>query len=91
MCIPPSPVHHELDIHEFQPAQTHFDIERNWTLNIILVNYDSSLINETILLETLPTNRTYYTATTWITYNLEFNLLFANESYSNSLRSLILS
>ncbi|MHA1948872.1 MAG: hypothetical protein ACW987_03300 [Candidatus Thorarchaeota archaeon] len=91
LCIPPSPVHHELDIHEFQPAQTHFDIERNWTLNIILVNYDSSLINETILLETLPTNRTYYTATTWITYNLEFNLLFANESYSNSLRSLILS
>jgi hypothetical protein len=75
---------------DFHLTQTHLDIERNWSLNIILVNYNSSLINETILLETLPHNRTHYTATTWITYNVEYNLFFADESYSNNLRAFVI-
>ncbi|MFW9838390.1 MAG: hypothetical protein ACFFE7_12775, partial [Candidatus Thorarchaeota archaeon] len=54
-------------------AQSDYGITRNWTANIILANYDSSVINETALLETMPTQRIHNAAPTLITYNIEYN------------------
>lgn len=75
---------------ETRASQYYSNIERNWTTNIILVNYDSLLINDTTLLETVPLKRVHYTATTLITYNIHYNLYVASDAYADALRQIIL-
>ncbi len=81
---------HDLPIKQIQTAQTLTSIERNWTTNVILVDYDPLFINETAILATLPVKRGYNTETIPITYSIEYNLYYATDSYADSLRQLAL-
>jgi hypothetical protein len=71
-------------------VQIYSNLERNWTTNIILINYDPQLINETALFETLPLKREYHTTIAPVTYNIDYELYQANDSYTDSLRQVIL-
>jgi len=65
------------------------NIERTWTANIIVVNYDQSLIDETILLSGMPTERNYATDNVFITYNIEYNVHYANQNYIDDLSQIV--
>ena len=80
----------DLLIREIQTAQTITNIERNWTTNIIFVDYDQLVINETAILEMLPVKRSYNTEMIPITYNIEYDFHNATDSYADSLRQFIL-
>ena len=73
----------------YEPSQTYLEIERNWTANIILVGYDFEAINEEILMETLPLQREHYAESTIITYNIQYNLVYADASYETDLLGVI--
>jgi hypothetical protein len=79
-----------LQTQNFQTTEIFSNIERNWTMNIILVNYNPQLINVTTLSETLPTRRDYHTTATFITYNINYHFHQANDSYADSLIQIIL-
>jgi len=65
-------------------------IDRDWTVNIIVVNYDESNINETTLLEALPIERVYTTETAVITHNIEYSIQYANTTYADDLLQVML-
>ncbi|MHA2425781.1 MAG: hypothetical protein ACXAEF_13400, partial [Candidatus Thorarchaeota archaeon] len=65
-------------------------VERDWYINLVLVNYDQSLIDESVLLIGLPTERVHNADPITIQYNLHYEVYYTNESYTNSIRQLIL-
>jgi hypothetical protein len=65
-------------------------IERNWTANIILVGYDPSLIDEPLLLQGLPTVRSFSTDAAQITYNIQYQIAHADAAYNDELRQVML-
>ena len=72
-------------------AQEEIEIVRNWTIRIVLVNYDLDVIDAATLLEYLPTQRTYDVDSALVTYNVDYEVSHANEAYVDSLRSLMLA
>ncbi len=64
-------------------------IERNWYINLVLVNYDSSLIQENALLSGLPSERVHDADPITIIYNIHYEIYYADESYEDSIRQLI--
>ena len=70
----------------FTPSQGLIPIERDWTANIVVVGYDVDVINETILLQGMPTSRVYPTDSVQITYNIGYNVVHADSSYISDLR-----
>jgi len=66
------------------------NIERNWTAHIIVVNYDEFLIDETNLLTGMPTVRTYTTSDVMITYNIEYEVFYADAGYVSELTQVIM-
>jgi len=79
-----------IEPNEFTPSQGYFTIERNWTIQIVFVNYDQDLIDETILLDGLPEQRAHDADPTIMTYNFEYQIAYANETYTNTVRQLLL-
>ncbi|MFX1370033.1 MAG: hypothetical protein ACFFAY_15680, partial [Promethearchaeota archaeon] len=71
------------------PASTISVLERNWTIEIVVVNYDESLIDETTLTSGLPTQRVYNPGFT-LEYDIEYHVTHANASYVNSLRQVMM-
>ncbi len=65
-------------------------VERDWYVNLVLVNYDPSFIQENVLLTGLPAQRVHDADPITITYNLHYDIFYANESYTESIRQLIL-
>ncbi len=65
-------------------------IARNWTLNLVVVNYNESYINETALLEGLPVERIYTTTSVEITYYIEYVIHYANAIYANNLLQVMM-
>ncbi|MGQ4912401.1 MAG: hypothetical protein ACP6KW_09555 [Candidatus Thorarchaeota archaeon] len=72
-------------------AQSYIPIERNWTANVILVGYDPSAVNEAILLGGMPGQRVHYTDTVEITYNIHYELTYADASYAAALNDIVLA
>ena len=72
------------------PSQGLIPIEREWAANIVVVGYDQALIDETILLAGLPTTRFYSSELVGITYNIDYNVVYADSSYINDLRQVML-
>jgi hypothetical protein len=72
-------------------AQEAIEIVRNWTIRIVLINYDPNVMDETALLEGLPTQRTHVVEDAAIVYNVEYDVSYASETYTNNLRSLMLA
>jgi hypothetical protein len=73
------------------PSEDLLTINRNWTANIILVNYDTSNINETALLDGLPLERVYTTDSVVITYTIEYSIYYTNMTYADDLLQVILN
>ncbi|MBN2230116.1 MAG: hypothetical protein JW779_11060 [Candidatus Thorarchaeota archaeon] len=71
-------------------GQITFSIERNWTANIVLVNYDDSIIDKSVLLSGLPTERVYATSMGYIKYWIEYNVYFASSLFVTQLTDVIL-
>lgn len=66
------------------------EVIRNWTIHLVAVNYRSDLLSSTILTEGLPTQRVYLVEGATIIYNVYYDVSLANESYTNSLRQVIM-
>ena len=62
----------------YTPSQGSFDIERDWSLNIVVVGYDDTKIDEGILLSGMPTERLYSAESVDITYNINYNIEYAD-------------
>ncbi|MFW9769601.1 MAG: hypothetical protein ACFFF9_11825 [Candidatus Thorarchaeota archaeon] len=72
------------------PSQGLYDIERNWTLNVVIVGYEQSVIDEAILLSGMPTERVYVSESVDITYNIDYNIEYADTTYYNDLHTVML-
>ncbi len=72
------------------PSQGLEPIQRDWTCNIVVVGYDPALISEATLLQGMPTVRYYYPADLTITYNIDYDFAYADSSYVNALRQVML-
>ncbi|MHA1904419.1 MAG: hypothetical protein ACXADL_05585 [Candidatus Thorarchaeota archaeon] len=66
------------------------DIERDWSIHFVLVNYDQELIDEAVLMNGLPTERFHSASPTYITYNIDYDITYANETYTNDIRQVLL-
>ena len=71
-------------------SQDLLTIERNWTLNVVLVDYRADQVDESVLIGTMPTSRVHQTEEVQITYNFEYHVHYANESYRLALREAAL-
>ncbi len=65
-------------------------IVRDWTANIVIVGYDPAYIDETILLQGMPTVRDYYPEDLHITYNIDYTIAYADSTYVDDLRQEML-
>jgi hypothetical protein len=72
------------------PSQSAFPINRTWNANIVIVNYDENVINETLLLDGLPLQRIYTTDSAIITYSIEYSIYYANTTYADDLLQVML-
>ncbi len=86
----------EFEMTDVQPIETValsqglLPIERDWTANIVVVGYDPALIDETILLTGMPTVRDYVTDDVHITYNIDYDITYADSTYEDDLRQEML-
>ncbi|MHA2396379.1 MAG: hypothetical protein ACXAC0_06715 [Candidatus Thorarchaeota archaeon] len=71
-------------------SQDPIPTERDWTANIIVVGYDEALIDELILLDGLPTIRDYSVDDVNITYNIDYEIAYADTAYITDLRQEML-
>ena len=71
-------------------SQGLLQITRSWTANIVVVGYDSALINESLLLQNMPTTRSYYTDEVEIIYDIDYNVAYSGSSYLSALRQVML-
>ncbi|MFW9964406.1 MAG: hypothetical protein ACFFCX_12620 [Candidatus Sifarchaeia archaeon] len=71
-------------------SQGLLSIERDWTANIVIIGYDPSLIDETILVQGLPEIRNYVTDTVSITHNINYQIAYADTNYVDDLRQEML-
>jgi hypothetical protein len=78
------------DAEPFTPSQGSLDIARNWSLNIVIVGYDHTKIDEAILLTGMPTERVYSAESVDITYNIDYNIEYTDASYYNDLQQVML-
>ncbi|MGY5854087.1 MAG: hypothetical protein RTU92_11010 [Candidatus Thorarchaeota archaeon] len=67
-----------------------YDIVRNWTIKIVVVNYDASVINNASLLSSFPSFTDYSTTEANVLYNIEYELHYADQQYVDDLRQVIL-
>lgn len=67
------------------------EIQRDWTINIILVNYDSDDVEERALHEFLPDQRQYEADVCDITYTMQYEVHYADADYIESIRNLIIN
>jgi len=80
----------DYDLQEFAIPSQLTNIERNWTAHIIVVNYDEYLIDENNLLTGMPTVRTYTTSDVMITYNIEYEVFYADAQYIADLTQVVM-
>ncbi len=79
-----------MNCESFTLSQGPLPIERNWTTKIVVAGYEQSLINESILLQDMPTDRVYYSDEVEITYNIEYDVTYADAMFLNNLRQVML-
>ncbi len=75
---------------EPRPTALSTDIVRNWTIRIVLVNYNQLVIDPNILVMGLPVEINYMSDPS-ITHRYQYDVTFANASYVESLKSVILA
>jgi hypothetical protein len=82
-----------LDV-EFAVSQTPSPIDiisRNWTIDIVLVNYESDLIEEDTLTSGLPESRYYSTDIVDINYQVEYSVTHAGAQWTDDLTQFMLA
>lgn len=75
--------------HSTAPSQSN-EVNRNWTIRFVLINYRSSQLNTSALTSSLPTERIHNADPTTINYHLNYIVEFASESYVEQVRQFIL-
>jgi hypothetical protein len=76
---------------EQEIAQAPTEIVRDWTIHIVAVGFREDLINWPVLGGGLPTQRFIPLDGHSIIYNVGYQLSFANDSYVEDLRQIVLS
>ena len=66
------------------------EVDRNWTIRFVLLNYLPSQVNTTSLVSSLPTERIHNADPITINYHLNYIVEFASESYVEQVRQFIL-
>jgi len=64
-------------------------VQRHWTVNIILVNYEQELLNTEFIVDSLPKERVHTVDDLTINYTIEYSFVFASELFSNQLLTVI--
>ena len=72
------------------PSQDDLSIERDWTATIVVVGYNQALIDEELLLQGMPSVRDYYANDVHITYNIDYQVAYADAPFTNELRQEML-
>ncbi|TFG34547.1 hypothetical protein EU527_02720 [Candidatus Thorarchaeota archaeon] len=81
----------EENLHSYRiHSPSSLTIERDWTVNIILVNYDESIIDEIILLDRMPAQRVYSSGSVVMTYNIQYDVYYASSAFSNDLMQIVI-
>jgi len=65
-------------------------ITRNWTVQFVLINYNQDYIDTEALLEGFPSERLHDADPISIEYTIEYDLVFASESYEEEVRQFML-
>jgi hypothetical protein len=71
-------------------SQDTVEIIREWAIKIVIINYDEDLIDVNTLLADFPTQRNYYRPYIHIIYNIDYEVVFTNETYAEQLRQVML-
>ncbi len=66
-------------------------ISHSWVTDIVFVNFDPDVIDTSLVRVGLPTERDYTTTIAWIHYDIEYRFHFANQSYAERLRDVMLA
>jgi hypothetical protein len=90
LTISPSYSSNDIELIDNAILSQNSTMERNWTANIVVVGYEESLIDELLLLEGLPTIRNYYADEVDITYNIDYEIAYADAAYVDDLRQEML-
>ncbi|MHA1742153.1 MAG: hypothetical protein ACTSVD_08685 [Candidatus Thorarchaeota archaeon] len=72
------------------PALTTPTAIHHWSVDIILLNFDESIIDTNTLLASLPLSRDYDAPNVDIHYDIEYRVTFAPSSFTASLRQFML-
>ncbi|MGV9169136.1 MAG: hypothetical protein ACOC38_04245 [Promethearchaeia archaeon] len=64
-------------------------IHRHWAVNIVLVNYELSVVNTDIIVENLPVERIYTVDDLTINYTIDYSFVFTNQTYSEQVQFMI--
>ncbi len=65
------------------------EIQRTYTIKIVIVNYEEDVIDTDVLLDGLPTERYFTTDLTDIRFFINYEFSFANTSFESDLRQVI--
>jgi hypothetical protein len=90
MYHPSLDTNQSIDIIDNSTPSQLIEIERDWTAHIVVVNYDESLIDEVELLIGMPTERTEATDTVLITYNIHYEIYYADQDYIDDLTQVVM-
>ncbi|NHJ14831.1 MAG: hypothetical protein EAX95_14215 [Candidatus Thorarchaeota archaeon] len=73
------------------PSEASYFFDRNWTVQLIFVGFDVDIINETRLLDFLPTHNEINYTTEVVRHWLNYNMIFADSEYEEALKDVIQS
>jgi hypothetical protein len=66
-------------------------LERDWSIQIVFVGYDAAIINESLFLESVPSWQERNYTEVSVRHNLNYDFLYANQSYEDDLKTLMMS
>ncbi|MDF1537314.1 MAG: hypothetical protein P1Q69_00195 [Candidatus Thorarchaeota archaeon] len=66
-----------------------YEVDRNWTINIVFVGYEANIVNETRFMSQMPDGRTYPYDNLTYNWNVEYNVIWANASYEAALKTFM--
>ncbi|MBD3405208.1 MAG: hypothetical protein GF411_03615 [Candidatus Lokiarchaeota archaeon] len=78
--------HTDIDTKKLSATPT---ITRDWTVKIVLVNYDDGVINENVLTSDFPQARLYTTTEVAVEYNIAYEISTASPSWESSLQDVM--
>ncbi|TFG11141.1 hypothetical protein EU537_13195 [Candidatus Thorarchaeota archaeon] len=95
LLVVPSKLSNRAIEHQHEPTHLSQDelnsVSREWSVHVAFVNYQQHLIDESSILENLPTSRSYTIADEQLEYSISYDITFASQSYASELEDVIMN